>query len=204
METKAIQASFALNSAKFFENYVNITHCLLGYTLKPFCLLHLLWLENIGSPFFNTSEKLTFADLEIAVLICSSSSSEEIFSKLNAKGWLRTLRKRFWHARNERLDLREAVLRFVAYQDDYTSLPDYGETEKAENRAEALPSFLVQAAALIKETGWTQEAVFALPLGQIIWLNAAFAYLATGKTSVISDKEQAATVALAELTKGSG
>jgi len=93
--------------------------------------------------------------------------------------------------------------RFIAYQDDFTSLPSYATNENNET-AEALPSFLLQAAAIIKETGWTQETVFALPLGQIIWLNSAFAYLSTGKTSVISDKETAARFALRQLTKGSG
>jgi hypothetical protein len=201
MET--LHASFVLNSAKFFENYVNITHEVLGIKLKPFCLLHLLWLENIESPFFHTSENVSLSDLEIAALICSSNSSEEILAKLNVKGWVRTLRKRFWHYRNERRALDSEIKRFLAYQDDFACLPNHRRVESDE-RAEALPTFLVQAAAIIKETGWAQETVFALPLGQIIWLNSAFAYLSTGKTSVISDKETAARFALRQLTKGSG
>jgi len=194
MET--IQANFVTNGSKFLENYVNLTHKILGKTLKPFCLLHLLWLENIGSPLFKTSEAVTLSDLEIAVLICSSSSSEEILKKLSRK-------RRLWHLWNTRRDLQEESKAFIVYQDDFASMPTFSDSEKGES-LEQIPWLLTQMAALIRETGWQEESILLMPLGKVIWYNSAFCYLATGNTSIISDKEQAASLALEQLTKGNG
>lgn len=188
------------NADIFFETLVNVRHEVLGLELKPFCILHLLWLQHIASPLFLTSKRIEIQDVEIAVIICSSSSSEEILAKLNPSSfWQRHLRKR-WHRRNRREDLGRIVKQFLAYQDDYCSLPQL--FTKDENRDEKLPWLLLYTTGLIKATGWNLEKVLALPLGQVIWLNIAFGYLASGETSVISDRERAAMDALRALTVG--
>ena len=125
------------NAAIFFETLVNLKHEVLGLELKPFCILHLLWLQHIASPLFVTSAPVTIEDLELAAIICSSATNEEILAKLTPRNrWQRFLRNR-WHRRNRRLDLTTAVKSFLAYQDDFCSLPQFA--SKEQNRDEKLP-----------------------------------------------------------------
>lgn len=188
-----ITASFTPNTAKFFESYVNVPHSVLGVKLNPLSLLHYLWLHHLESPLITTGKEGSLADLELAALICSSSSSEEILRKINRKGFF----AKVWRYRNRYRQLNLEALAFLAYHDDYVSLPLFGDTKGEE---EKLPYLLLYAANLIKATGWSEEVVFTMPLGKLIWLNVAFSYLNSGKTNVISDWEQAATAALKALT----
>jgi len=178
------------NVARYFEALVNVPHRVLGKRLEPFCLLHVLWLEQLRSPLLLTSETLKMADVELAALICSSRTSEEILTKIKEP-------RRLWRFRNRFRDLTQEARNFLAYQDDYCALPEFAETGGSYH--ERLPSLLLQAASLIKETGWTDEHVMTLPLGKVIWFNSAFAYLRTGETSVVSDRERAAMEALTAL-----
>lgn len=171
------------NVSRYFEALVNIQHRLLGIPLQPFCLLHLLWLGQIGSPLIATSQPLKMADLELAALVCSSRTSEEILKKLKKP-------RRFWRFQNRFAELTKETKAFLAYQDDHCSLPEFGDASGGYH--ERLPSLLLQAATLIKETGWDEQTVMTLPLGKVIWYNSAFAYLRTGETSVVSDRERAA------------
>lgn len=191
----------SLNNADiFFETLVNVPHEIYGLRLKPFCILHLLWLQHLNSPLFLTSKRIEIEDVEIAAIVCSSSSSEEILEKLNPTSlWRKFLRQR-WHRKNQRIELGAAVKAFIAYQDDYCSLPEF--FHKDESRDEKLPWLLIYAAALIKATGWDFERILKLPLGQVIWLNLSFGYLDSGESTVVTDRERAAMEALRTLTGG--
>jgi len=187
----SIQAHFTPNNSRCLENWVNVPHTVLGKRLAPFCLLHLQWLEHLGSPLFFTSQQATLSDLELAVLICSSRSSEEILSRLQSKSPVLS----FWRWRNRKKPLVGEIKAFLAYQDDFCSLPEFA-TKDGGQTVEKIPCLLLQLATLIKETGWRQGDVLTMPVGQVVWLNSAFSYLSTGETAVVSDKERAAMAAL--------
>lgn len=178
------------NVARYFEALVNIPHKVLGKRLEPFSLLHVLWLEQLKSPLIHTSETMKTADLELAALVCSSRTSEEILTKIREP-------RRLWRFRNRYRDLAQETRKFLAYQDDYCALPEFAESGGVFH--ERLPSLLLQAASLIKETGWSEQHVMTLPLGKVIWFNSAFSYLRTGETSIVSDTERAAMEALTAL-----
>lgn len=190
-----ISAEFTSNKDKLLECFVNTTHYLLGKKLKPLCLLHFLWLENIGSPLVETSKTIKLHDLELAALICSSSSSAEILSKLQSK----SLGGRFWRFCNGFRDLEKETRAFLAYQDDYCALPEFGESGGEGENNEVIPYLLLQAASLIRETGWDEKTVFTYPIGKLVWFNSAFTYLRTGETNIVSDREKAAIEALKAL-----
>jgi len=190
----------ASNHERLLENFVNRPHSILRLRLQPFCLLHWLWLEYIASPFVITSKEISLADIELAALVCSSRTSEQILAKITAKNgniWKRTA-ARLWHWRNRKTDLKAASQAFIAYQDDYCSLPEFA--AEGSNRDPKLPVVLYYAASLIKETGWAEDTVLTMPLGKVVWYNAALGYLNSGDTSIISDRERQAMAALDALT----
>jgi len=186
-------------SAAFFESVINVEHTLCRLKLRPLCLAHLLWLYAVKSPLVETERPVTLADLEIAALICSSRSEAQIALRLGVSKQSLFLRARLglWRLRNSKLDSRTEAKRFLAYQEDYIALP---ETEESNGEDEVkLPWLLMHAAACIAATGWKESEVYFLPLGRLLWLNMAFGYLKTGKSTVISEKELNAREALKSL-----
>ncbi len=184
------------NTAQFFESFVNVSHKVLGIELKPFSLNHYLWLEQLDSPLVNSSP-CAMADLEVAVLICSQVTNEQIQDRLSASNLWRRMRRASWRKKNEKRDLTNSFNSFIAYQNDYLALPRFappsGETE------EKLPWLLVTASAVIRNTGWSEETVFQMPIGKVFWFASVFALLKNGETNVISDKAQGAEDALRTL-----
>jgi hypothetical protein len=181
------------NAALLFESFVNVKHIILGKELKPFSLFHLLWLYHIQSPLVETNKAATIQDLELAVLICSSSSNEQIFSLLDNKhlARLKRLRLALWRRKNRKRNLETELKKFLVYNDDYISLPEFYSKEGADKN-EKLPWILLHISALVKTTGWGLDKVLLMPVGLLVWLNLGLSYLETGETSVVSDREQTA------------
>lgn len=187
----------------FLEAWINYPHTLLGRKLRPLCLRHLLWLHALKSPLVLTSQPVTLQDLEIAALVCGSSSDEEIVTGLNVKELspFASFRLKLWHRSNRRRDPKAEAKAFLAYQDDYLKLPETYDSGGSGPDC-ALPWLLMRAAALIQQTGWSEATVYNLPLGKLLWLNIAFAYLTTGETNVMTDADILARNALqSSLTK---
>lgn len=186
------------NESAFFESWTNVPHVILGRKLQPLSIFHYVWLYQVGSPLVYTAKPATMADLELAVLICSSSTNEQVLAVLEGKGILQRMRNYFWRKANRKRNLQTELTKFIAYNDDHIALPEFYSSDTKEIN-ERLPWLFVVAASLIKTTGWTEEKVFSMPIGKVFWLNLAFHYLETGKTSIISDKEQLAMKILGEM-----
>jgi hypothetical protein len=191
------------NAQRYFENVVNVPHTVLGIKLQPLCILHFLWLQHLESPLIQTDKPATIEDLELAVIVCSSLSNEEILAKLSTPALLslERLKRLMWHRSNRKADLKAELLKFIAYQDDYCSLPAFMGND-GNTIDEKLPWLLLYQAALIKSTGWSEQEVVTMPLGKVVWLNTAFGYLNSGECSVVSDKEAKAMELLRSLTSG--
>ncbi len=174
------------NLSAVFESFVHTEHTLAGIKLKPLCLLHLLWLHHLHSPLVETSLPVSMADVELASIICSSTSSADIIKTISPKSRCNLLFRLFRHRHN----LEQEIRKWLAYHNDYLALPVFA--PNTDNTDEALPWIFTIAANIIKETGWDMERVLTMPVGSLFWLNISFAYIATGKTNVISDKEQLA------------
>ena len=183
-------------TASLFECLTNVPHTVLGKRLKPLCLLHLLWLYHIGSPLVNTAKETTLADLQTAVVICSSTTPEEILGKLKADG----IRQRLWKLYTRKQPLEEQILKFIAYYTDYFSLPDF--QDSTETKDDKIPWLMLCASALVKNTGWDANTVWTMPVGQVIWYNLSFGYITTGESNIVSDKQLEARRMLEALQQG--
>jgi len=174
------------NQDALFESFVNVPHYILNKELKPLCLVHLIWLNHVDSPLLNTALPLELSDLEIAALICSSSSHEEIIEKLKPKSRFSKVKRYLWRVKNKKANLDNEVLKWLYYYSDNAALPNYGNRKEVE---EILPFFILQIASLIKYTGWSEADVMLMPIGKACWYSSAFSYMETGKTSIMSDTE---------------
>ena len=179
------------NYDALFECLINSKHTLLGIDLTPFCLLHLLWLTHIESPFIETANNITLADVELAAIICSSSTSEQILERIQERklSLLKKIKSVLWRRRNKQRDLRQEVLAFLDYQNDYLALPRFQSRPETEEHNEVIPWFYSIACHIMKETGWSEQTVLTMPLGKLHWLSLALVYQATGETNIKSDKE---------------
>jgi hypothetical protein len=181
------------NAQLFFESLVHTEHKLCGLRLKPLCLLHLLWLEHVKSPLLSSDRRVTMRDLELAAVICSSSSSDEIMKRVARPGYV-------WHWRNTFRNVTAEAKAWLAFFNDYFSLPELLEREGS--GANKLPWLAVCIASLVKETGWSLEKVLLLPVGAAVWLNLSFGFLESGQTPVISDLERQAMALLGDIGGG--
>ena len=171
------------NAQSFFEALVHTPHTLCGLKLKPLCILHLLWLEQIKSPLLSNDRRVTLKDLEVAAAICSSSDAE---------GILRILEKPplFFHWRNQFRKVEDEARAWLAYYNDYFALPEFWESKGS--GASQFPWLLLCFTSLVRETGWSREEVLRLPIGEAVWMNLCMGYLNSGETNVIGDTERLA------------
>jgi len=178
------------NAQLFFESVVHTDHRLCGLRLKPLCLLHLLWLEQVGSPLLSSDERVTLRDLELAAAICSSSTSEEITKRLARTAYV-------WHWLNSFRNIRNEAKAWIAYFNDFFAVPELMQQDGGS--ASKLPWLSLCLASVVKETGWDAERVLRLPVGLVVWLNLSFGYLNSGETSVVSDRERQAMALLRDM-----
>jgi hypothetical protein len=188
------------NLPELLENFIHAPHALDGRELKPFCALHYLWLSYLESPFIQTAKEIMQADVSIAALVCSSSSSEEIVRRLERENnrWKisRFVRQLFRSPDS----IPAATRKFLAYQSDFLSLPEYQEAKENAENPERIPWLFSIIASVVKETGWPEEYVLTIPLGKLLWYQSTFAFLATGKSNILSGREKEALEKIRKLT----
>lgn len=171
------------NSELIFEAFVNTSHRICGLKMRPLCILHLMWLEQIDSPLRYDTERITLRDIELAALICSSRSHDEILKKLERPpflySWINQLRK-----------CSVEAPKWHAYLKDYFAVPEFG--DNGSSRVNELPWLQVYLGALMKEFGMPLDEALTVPIGQAVWLNITAGYLNSGQTNVVSDGVKAA------------
>jgi hypothetical protein len=182
------------NLARFFESAVNAPHKVLGRNLKPFSLLHYLWLEHVESPFVHTDKPISRADVELAVLICSCDSSNAIQARLkSSQSWVSRILAAWFRRKG---NLKTDVASFLTYHEDYFCPPEYITKKDGTFYVENIPWLLNLATYIIRETGWSEETVWTMPLGKLFWYDASLRYLKSGEAHIVTDAERAAEEAL--------
>jgi hypothetical protein len=174
---------------RFVEAFVSAPrgHVVLGKKLEPFSAWHKLQLEYVQSALMLGGE-ITLAALELAVAICQTRFPQ-VVNYREPRGRLAWWRKR-WRA--GRTDLAAAVAAFQAYVLDYVSGPVLIKDEGASKGAK-LPDMdpvLNEVALYRKMTGCGREEPWNLPLGELAWMNAAFARMEGSKFSIVTPLEE--------------
>jgi hypothetical protein len=162
--------------------HVPLGHRILGVKLKPFSAWHRTVLEYIDSPVV-TGEQVLSGDLRMAVEVCRRNYPN---TPPPAKG----IGRFFSESRNRREANRaagnpqrhlESVSAFFGYVEDYVSLPKLMFGSKKGNvvtERSAVPDIdqtLMDVAIYRYYTGCPRSEPWDLPLGELLWMNAAIA-----------------------------
>jgi hypothetical protein len=183
----------------FIEAFVSKPggHWVLGKRLKPLSTWHVLQLQYLQSP-LAAGGPVAWSDLWLAVRICGTSFPESVgrprFSALRlswARGWRRLSRE---------------VAAFEAYAGDYMSSPEI-QSEQTSTQSVRLPdldSLLQEVAMYRKMSGCAREEAWNVPVGELSWMNTAWARMNGAKFSIMTPIERAMVERMkaAKLTKG--
>lgn len=120
-------------------------------------------------------------DLAIAASICSDNKEDFNLKKLN---FIRRLKNRFYKFEKE-------YFKFAQYLKDYVSTPSvWVESEDGESAARELgaPWILAKVVLLLTKTHLTEERIWTMPFGEMLWYCATVAEM-EGVVKIGSDEE---------------
>lgn len=164
---------------RYLETLVNEDgHTVLGRRLHPFCLYDIVLLEVDNNAIWADSERITWADLITAVLICNAEPGK----------WLSPTRGRRWYVRLWRFlwaiwvqrhyDINVEATKFVAYVKDYYTKPSVWKSD--DGKPAKAPWVLSLAVILEDHSNMSHDQIMRAPAGQMMWMHAAIAELHYG------------------------
>jgi len=177
----------------FSEAFIHDEHSVYLRPLAPFCLRHYIYLKGLNSPLFSGG-KVCARDLQIAAVVCSTSSHKEVLA------WLAPDNKPAvkWFRQCNRLDLEKEMKAWGAYIDDF--FPEFPMWEKDGIGAGddvRVPGHLIMAAGAMEIL--TRDEVMNLPIGEVrAWSMARCAYHGSDMKHLMSETEYAAVKAIQE------
>ena len=183
----------------FIEAFVSKPggHRVLGKRLKPMSTWHVLQLQYVQSP-LAAGGPVAWADLWLAVRICRTSFPESVHAVPMAS--LRLRWARGWRR------LSREVAAFEAYAGDYMSNPEI-QSEQTDTKSMRLPdldNLLQEVAMYRKMSACPREEAWNVPVGELSWMNTAWARMNGAKFSIITPLERAMIERMkaAKLTEG--
>jgi hypothetical protein len=139
----------------------------LGVTMRRFSLWHLFLLRACDSPLVRLGH-VELHDLQNAVGICRLRFPDSRIRRPRLAPWV------LWRLCRKG-GLGREVSRFVDYTGDYLSKPQYAvrpQEGAKPSTSKPAPELILVAGDVIGWTGWTDERVFNLPVGQAYWWQA--------------------------------
>jgi len=170
---------------RFLEAWVNRTdHRVFGRRLHPLCLLDLVALEAVDSPFLRENAAASRYDFwQAAEILSRPIVTLEIEARIRPPNWL----ERF---SLYRVDLTAENTKLRAYFDDYWSTFEMWRAEGDLSRCNA-PWALSQATFLLAHTNLSEWRVWTAPIGQVLCYAAALEEQLSDKSHIVSTAELA-------------
>ena len=170
---------------RFAEAWINRDdHRVCGQWLDPYCQHHLLLLQLLESPLLGGAGEISWADLFMAVVVCSTPYGREVrMTRTRRLGrwlfwrslWLRIRlsfrRPVFTSARVSAFLLRQECAKFRAFQNDFQSEPSmFFDSEGDELTA---PGQLARVVFMQRHLHLSPGELWTMPVGQFLWTYAA-------------------------------
>lgn len=154
----------------FAEAWVNSTHRVLGLDLLPFSLWHRFQLQVLDSPTIS-DKPVNPIDLERAVQACRLVYPDCVSANINMWGFR-------WRLAGRPID-RE-LQKFGAYLSDYFSIPKFVPPVRKKHLPDTVnhppPEEMRIFSSVATMTGWSDEKIWMLPIGQAYWYAAGHWY----------------------------
>lgn len=162
-------------------------HRVLGLELKPFSAWHRSVLEYINSPVM-TGGELTAPDLRMAVKVCTLSYPD--IPQPFPDGLWHRLKAEHQSRKDQRVLARETAA-FWRYISDYLSPPYLMVNKKGEgSQLPDVDQTLMDVALYRFYTGSPRSEPWDIPIGELIWMNAAIAKTQGADLHVVSTQEE--------------
>lgn len=189
---------------RYVEAFFHVRHRVLGRALRPFSAWHRTVLEYVGSPFLTGEPVRSLGPVRLAVEVCGLRYPDLPRGR-ERRGWWGRLCAAADELRDARRE-RQAVAAsaaFVAYMEDYCSLPKlHISTRKVgpggrvsmsaeTTRVPDMDETLMDVALYRTLTGCPREEPWDMPLGELIWMNAAMARTKGMDLRVLTTEEEA-------------
>ena len=155
-------------------------HVVMGRRLLPLCTWHVLQLQYVQNPLV-TGGAVGVGDMDLATRICQTQFPEAVRP-----------RRRWWTWRGIRV--QSALAAFEEYVTDYASGPEI-QVEQTDTKSMRIPdmdSLLTEVAMYRKMSGCSREEAWNVPIGEMAWMNAAWARMEGAKFSIMTPLERAA------------
>lgn len=162
----------------------------MGFKLKPFCLLHQMTLQAIESPFFieGKEAEVEVEDIIIAYRVCSGYDGIMSVQKPP------TLKEKWFNARMVVSPAfhAKAIEEFQSYVEHYCTQPKLWskDKDKDEKVKEKVPSQLLMVTLLLRRTNISEQDAWRMPIGKMSWYCTALGYLEGVDVSVISTEDE--------------
>lgn len=181
----------------FYESRIHTEHAVLGRKLRPLCLLDLLALEAIESPFVRGGH-VRAHDVAIAVNLLSKPIQKNlsIDADFTAPGFFLKIRAGVSEIFGT---LSHDVKKLEDYVGDYMSAAEMWRPNTSGDST-PLGAHWIQtlAAFLLRETNLTQTEIWTHPVGQILWIVAAVEEQTTQSRVKTADDDEAEKIAECE------
>jgi hypothetical protein len=178
---------------RFLESLVNNEHVVLGRRLDPYCFNHVLVLAIDNNGFYHGNVIPNWADLAMAVEICSSPVEKFLYP--GRKSVFEVLRRAFgqylwgWWIRR-RFNLEKEFAKFLAYQEDFDQRPLFWQDENSEGKSMKAPWVFAIANLIEVHSNMRHEEIMTAPLGLMLWKSASIAELMGYSKSEIESEEE--------------
>ena len=153
----------------------------MGKRLLPFCAWHRLQLEYVQSPLV-LGGVVTVGALHLAASICTTRFPQAVDYRAPGKYRTMLMAKR-WNIGTE-------LQAFEAYLRDYASGPRIMAGDEESSMPDMDP-ILTEVVAYRRLTGCAREEAWSVPLGEMAWMNAAYARMQGAKFSLLTPLDEA-------------
>jgi hypothetical protein len=156
---------------RFLESLIHRPHVICGYKLRPYSLATAVALEAAGDPLTGIP---TPSELIIFLKICSAENPFNVDFRATFRDYYLARKMR------NHVKLADAMQAVRAYVDDFAPMPTLttpmegpeGDIQ-AVSKPVSAPWAASRAASLHQSTNLSDKEIWGLPLGYIMWLDAA-------------------------------
>jgi hypothetical protein len=167
----------------FAEAWLNSTHRVFGWELRPFSIWHKLILNACGSPVLSGASDINISHIYQAAIVCRLGYPDQPKSHGKLGDWIKFLRVPLSRPRKE-------ADSFLAYLNDYLSNPEFWEDRDGGGKKKGGPPDELSLVTSLMLLGFSEKEAWDMPIGKANWYSASYSAWKGGNLDFITQKEK--------------